>query len=140
MALILLRATLTSAAAAGVQQLDVLRRIGPTTSQAGPAFIKSAGVVLAAHAQTYSDALKRLEESEAEMGGAQNSTRLLSAAMGSLSEGCACGRRHTMTSPLLGTAMVLLSEGCTYGAKGALRLTTRGACEAHAWRGIGFRR
>ena len=35
-----------------------------------------------------------------------------------------------MASPLLGTAMVLLSEGCTYGAKGALRLTTREACEA----------
>ena len=39
-----------------------------------------------------------------------------------------------MTSPLLGTAMVLLSEGCTYGAKGALRLTTRGACEAYVRR------
>ena len=46
-----------------------------------------------------------------------------------------------MTSPLLGTAMVLLSEGCTYGAKGALRLTTRGVCEAHVEeeRKIGFR-
>ena len=43
-------------------------------------------------------------------------------------------RRHVMISPLL-------SEGCTHGGKGALRLTTRGVCEAHVEeeRKIGFR-
>ncbi len=64
-----------------MQQLDALRRVGPTALQSGKAYVKTAGSVLAAHAETYATALRRLEEAEADLG-AQTATRLLSAAMG----------------------------------------------------------
>ena len=81
MAMMLLQASLASAAAAGAQQLDTLRRVGPTASNAGKALVKTAGVVLSAHADTYSAALRRVEEAEADVG-PQQAARLLSAAMG----------------------------------------------------------
>lgn len=75
----LLQAALTSTAAAGTQQLDTLRRIGPTTSASGKAFIQTAGKVLAAHAETFSSALQRISQSD-DLNGIQST--LISAAMG----------------------------------------------------------
>ena len=62
------------------QQLDTLRRVGPTTTQSGKAFLKTAGVVMLAHADTYEKAMKGMQGAEAELNGLH--TKMLGVAMG----------------------------------------------------------
>ena len=76
----LLQSSLSSAAAAGAQQLDTLRRVGPTTATAGKAFVKTAGVVLVAHSETFAGALREIEQAGEALEDAH--TKLIGAAMG----------------------------------------------------------
>ena len=78
-ALALLQASLASAAAAGTHQLETLRRVGSSTAAAGSAFLKTAGVVMAAHAETYAKALTMLEGAD-ELNDMQS--KLIGVAMG----------------------------------------------------------
>lgn len=75
-ALLLLRASVASAAASGAQQLATLRRVGLATTHAGT-FVRTAAVLLSAHAETYASTLAQIEECEEEHGG-----QLLGVAMG----------------------------------------------------------
>ena len=80
-ALRLLQSSLSSAAAAGTQQLEALRRVGPTTAASGKAFLKTSGVVLKSHAETYATALEQLEGADDDdLAGMK--PKLISAAMG----------------------------------------------------------